>query len=92
MCSNSEWDKLWEDVELDDIFKMFKPTGFLRRVRDEGDKLQRTIATGYCGECDIHKEKLEALRSEIHFLENTNCEHQGITVKVVIERFKEILS
>ena len=39
------------------------------QLEAEGDKLQRTIATGYCGECDIHKEKLEEIRE---FLRNAS--------------------
>jgi len=73
LCSKedlSEWDKLWvledEVLELD-----FRP--WLRKVKTEGDKLQRTIATGYCGECDIHKEKLGAIRKMVY-----DCYDSGI--------------
>ena len=60
----TEWDKLWKGYEN----KHFSwidgdPFTWIERIKAEGDKLQRAIATGYCGECDIHKEKLEKIQS-----------------------------
>ena len=55
----NKWKKLW-DIHPGDESPDFPE--WLEQVKAMGDKLQRTIATGYCGECDIHKEKLEAIR------------------------------
>jgi len=53
----SEWDKHWEGVEFDDIFKMFKPAGFLKQVKAEGDKLQRDNKN-LAYEITIHKKRI----------------------------------
>ena len=44
---------------------------YVEKLIAEGDKLQRTIATGYCGECDIHKENLEAIRKIVYSSDTT---------------------
>ena len=77
---SSEWDKLWGEVpeHIGDTVLM---TGeWLLEVKAVGDKLQRTIATGYCGECDIHKEKLEAMRTgilEICYALESEADYRG---------------
>lgn len=42
----------------------------LDRLRSEVDRLKRVIATGYCGECDVLKEKLGDIRRIIGEAEN----------------------
>ena len=56
----TRWDELREQYKQPPVG--MTRTKILEQIWIEGDKLQRTIATGYCGECDIHKEKLEAIR------------------------------
>jgi len=50
----------------------------------EIQRLERIIATGYCGECDIHKEKLEDIRA---FLRNTSVPPEEVP-DIIMEMLK----
>ena len=68
----NKWDKLRKLLKEQAVISVglsYILYPLIDQMEAEGDKLQRAIATGYCGECDIHHEKLEEIRE---FLRNAS--------------------
>ena len=99
--SESEWDKTCKEFRG---WLKYVPEIMLsdwRKVEAEGNKMQRDIATGYCGECDVHKQticelsdtlfketqKLETIQKEVKLYLSVRPEERSdlVLVKAILE-------